>query len=186
MKPDLIIKMRSVCLACCATALLVPWRAAAYPFALATRENITLTGNGIATDSYDSTDPNFSTNGQYDPAKASTNGHVASKSGVVDIGDRTIGGNLVLGPTATFVSSMQQVSGRICSGGSFDFPEVVEPSNVSWISTPNGVDHFFNSQNTNYYLINDTKSIYVFPGANAILKVTTATWSPPNIKTFGA
>ena len=43
--------------------------------------SIQFNGNGVATDSYDSTKNSLSTFGQYDPTKTSTNGNVASVGG---------------------------------------------------------------------------------------------------------
>src|SRR5262249_34593674 len=45
------------------------------------RLNVTLNGNNINVDSYDSTDPKYSTDGSYDPAKHKDNGTVATNSG---------------------------------------------------------------------------------------------------------
>jgi len=45
---------------------------------------IDLSGNNIRTDSFDSGDPNHSTNGQYDSSKAKANGDVATNSSLVD------------------------------------------------------------------------------------------------------
>ena len=46
-------------------------------FALAARQGIYLKGNSILIDSYDSSDPNYSTGGRYDPGKAKDNGNMA-------------------------------------------------------------------------------------------------------------
>ena len=45
---------------------------------------IDLSGNNIKTDSFDSSDPDHSTDGQYDPSKAKDNGDVATNSSLVD------------------------------------------------------------------------------------------------------
>jgi Tfp pilus assembly protein PilX len=45
---------------------------------------IDLNGNNIATDSFDSIDPAYSTGGQYDPAKIKDSGDVATNSGPVN------------------------------------------------------------------------------------------------------
>ncbi|MHB8522613.1 MAG: DUF7305 domain-containing protein [Limisphaerales bacterium] len=62
---------------------------------------INLSGNNIKTDSFDSMDPNYSTQGLYDPAKAKDNGDVATDSGLVDslsVGNANIAGHVSTGP----------------------------------------------------------------------------------------
>jgi hypothetical protein len=69
--------------------------------AMAARGQIDLNGFGIRTDSFISSDPNYSTNGRYDPAKARDNGNVATNSGVVDslnVGNAKIYGRASTGP----------------------------------------------------------------------------------------
>jgi hypothetical protein len=51
---------------------------------MAAKGQIDLSGNKLRIDSFDSTDPNYSTNGRYDPAKAKDNGDVATNSSLVD------------------------------------------------------------------------------------------------------
>lgn len=61
-------------------------------------------GNNVTTDSYDSLDPNFSTNGQYDAAKRKDNGDVATNSGepnVLNSGNANIMGHVATGPGGT-------------------------------------------------------------------------------------
>jgi hypothetical protein len=45
---------------------------------------IDLSGNNIRSDSFDSTDPNYSTGGKYDSTKAKANGDVATNSSLID------------------------------------------------------------------------------------------------------
>lgn len=69
--------------------------------AMLAKNTIDLNGNNIATDSFDSTDPNYSTNGMYDPAKTKDNGDVATNSGLVNslnIGNADIYGHVATGP----------------------------------------------------------------------------------------
>ena len=51
---------------------------------LVAKGKLDLAGNGIKTDSYISTDPNFSTAGKYDPAKNKDGGDIATNSSVED------------------------------------------------------------------------------------------------------
>ncbi|MEW6155978.1 MAG: hypothetical protein AB1813_01005 [Verrucomicrobiota bacterium] len=65
---------------------------------------IDLSGNGIMTDSFDSADENYSTNGQYDENKAKDNGDVATNSAVVDsldVWNADIFGKASTGPGGT-------------------------------------------------------------------------------------
>ena len=73
--------------------------------ALVAKKAIELSGNNIFTDSYNSTNPLYSTaQGQYDPAKARDNGDVAINSGdIIDVGsmgNAKIKGTLHVGPEA--------------------------------------------------------------------------------------
>jgi hypothetical protein len=65
------------------------------------RLNVTLNGNNINVDSFDSGDPNYSTNGRYDPAKHKDNGSVATNSGdpnMLSTGNANIWGKIETGP----------------------------------------------------------------------------------------
>lgn len=62
---------------------------------------INLNGNNIKTDSFDSSDPSWSTGGVYDPNKIKDNGDVATNSGLVDslsVGNANIYGKVSTGP----------------------------------------------------------------------------------------
>ncbi len=65
---------------------------------MAARVNIDLKGNKIATDSFDSIDPNHSTGGLYDPAKRKANGDVASHRGFHQRPERGCQGNALHRP----------------------------------------------------------------------------------------
>jgi hypothetical protein len=73
--------------------------------AMAALGAIDLKGNGIATDSYDSSDPNFSTNGVYDPLKRKAGGDVATNNtitnSVLSVGNANVAGHLITGPYGT-------------------------------------------------------------------------------------
>lgn len=65
---------------------------------------IDLSGNNIKTDSFDSMDPNYSTNGRYDDDKTKDNGDVATNSAVVDslnVWNADIYGKASTGPGGT-------------------------------------------------------------------------------------
>jgi hypothetical protein len=72
--------------------------------AMVARETIQMNGNNIDTDSFDSTDPNYSTGGLYDPAKAKDNGDVSTTSGLTNalgVGNANIRGHVSTGPSGT-------------------------------------------------------------------------------------
>lgn len=56
----------------------------AWPAAVVTRSSIELNGWSMIADSFDSSDPNHSTNGQYDPVKAKDNGDVITAGGITN------------------------------------------------------------------------------------------------------
>lgn len=65
---------------------------------------IDLLGNNIMTDSFDSSDPNYSTGGRYDPAKTKDNGDVATNSAMIDslnVWNAEIYGRVATGPGGT-------------------------------------------------------------------------------------
>ena len=65
---------------------------------------INLNGNNVATDSFNSTNSAYSTNGKYDPAKARDHGDVATNSGIVNAvkaGNADIKGHVGTGPNGS-------------------------------------------------------------------------------------
>jgi hypothetical protein len=166
-------------------------------FAFGAVNTIQMNGSGLASDSFDSSKPALSTNGQYDPAKTSTNGNVASVYGPVDLGNHTISGSLYLGPTATSVVSSGQVSGQIYSDFNGSFPDVVLPT-TSWLPAPTTIIGGITTTilgitttiggTTTYdfgvigdYYVGDSKDIQVEPGATVRLRVDATTFNPANI-----
>jgi hypothetical protein len=62
---------------------------------------VDLKGNNIETDSFDSSNTNFSTNGRYDPAKRRAKGDIATNSGLtnsLNVGNAKIRGKAATGP----------------------------------------------------------------------------------------
>lgn len=77
---------------------------ARFRLAMLAKERIIMSGNNIKTDSFDSTDPNFSTDSLYDPAKASDNGDVATMAGLanaIGAGNADIKGRVSTAPGGT-------------------------------------------------------------------------------------
>ena len=65
------------------------------------KDSIDLNGNNIQTDSFDSMDPNSSTNGMYAPGKSRDNGDIAVNSALtnsMDVGNANIYGHISVGP----------------------------------------------------------------------------------------
>lgn len=118
---------------------------------------INLNGNNIQTDSFDSSDPNYSTGGRYDPAKRKANGDVATNSGIIDslsAGNADIrgkvstgpGGSVAIGPSGS-VGSDAWVSGGnngiepgyFTDDMNVDFPDVTPPFTVGLPPLPGTV-----------------------------------------------
>ena len=153
-------------------------------YAAAAVGNIDFNGNGQSTDSFNSSDPNFSTDGQYDAAKASTNGNLGSVMGIVNLGSHTISGNLFLSTSASYTSSNNQVLGTIYKNQNVRFPDVLLPAGAQFAMVPT-VDHSTNIVSTSgYFLITNSPLIDVSAGAQATLVVTTPNFSL-NLRTHG-
>jgi hypothetical protein len=77
---------------------------AAFGGALVVKDKITLNGNNVMTDSFDSSDLYKSTAGKYDPTKAGDKGDVACLGGLIDtlnIGNANVWGHAYTGPNGT-------------------------------------------------------------------------------------
>ena len=116
--------------------------AALYRGPMVARGNVDLKGNGIATDSFDSLDPKYSTNGLYDAAKRKAGGDVASLGGFINVQNADIMGTLYTGPGGSYSVGSQGSVGDLnwVQGGShgiqdghykndfnMDFPDVLPP-----------------------------------------------------------
>jgi hypothetical protein len=140
-------------------------------YAVAASGNINFNGSGIVSDSFNSADPNFSTNGQYDSSKARTNGNVASGGGIIDLGNHVMNGSVYLGSTAgvTFTAG-SQLQGSIYPNQNFWFRDVILPSGI-WLAAPvvNSTNLLTASGN---YLITNPGPIDVAAGTTVFLKIT--------------
>jgi hypothetical protein len=119
--------------------------------ALAAKESIDLRGNDITCDSFDSGDPNYSFNGQYDPTKAQDGGDVLCNGGMLlSIGNSKIkgsvragpGGSISFGPNGSVGDSAWVTNGNLgIQPGHFvdnvniSWPELRMPDNT-WIPAP--------------------------------------------------
>ena len=160
--------------------------------------NILFNGNGIATDSFNSHSTNLSTGGLYDSSKTSTNGSVASKAGLVDLGNHTIQGSLFLGPQASFATN-GTVTGSVNYDANVDFPDVALPADAkNWIiaplttvvtvgkngkSTSTSVYDFTTSGN--YNLKDASYPIIVEAGVKVNLNVTSSSFAPSSLQIHG-
>lgn len=117
---------------------------------------IDLSGNNVKTDSFDSLDPAYSTNGRYDPAKFKDNGDVATNSTLIDSLDvwnadiygkasTGPGGTVLVGPNGSIGSKSWHQAGNkaIEPGWSSDdmnvaFPDVAVPFSGGASTPSNG------------------------------------------------
>lgn len=85
--------------------------------AMVAKQTINMSGNDIATDSFDSSDPNHSTtNGLYDPKTAMDKGDVSSTSGgtnILNVGNANIKGHLQTAPGGTVKLNANSVVGSL-------------------------------------------------------------------------
>jgi hypothetical protein len=158
--------------------------------ALATKYNLDLKGNNIETDSFNSMIPTLSTFGQYDLTKTSTNGDIASIGGIVNVGNATVNGTVLLGPTASETINNGLITGGVTNDFNVEFPDVILPSGTPVPAAPvaipvvtNGASYDYAFFAGGYYTIDSLKnsdSIYVAPTANVTLLLT-GPCSPQNI-----
>lgn len=114
--------------------------ASLYRGLIAARVSVDLKGNGITTDSFDSMDPNHSTNGLYDPTKRKAGGDIASTGGIINVQNADVKGTLYTGPEGSYTIGANGSVGDLSwpmGGGmqpghykndfNMDFPEVLPP-----------------------------------------------------------
>jgi hypothetical protein len=130
--------------------------------AMVAKLTIDLKGNNIVTDSFDSGNPAYSTNGQYDKTKARDNGDVASNDTIVNsinVGNANIYGHVSTGPKGTIYigpnggigsHSWQQSNKGIepnppapatpwlSDNSNFTFPTIVMPSTTGYLTPTSG------------------------------------------------
>ncbi len=163
-----------------------------FAVAMVAKEKIDFKGFSTATDSFDSDNPNYSSNGRYDPAKAAEAGDVASSFGLVNVGNAKIKGKVQTGPIGNSdigsngsVGSAAWVNagnigiqpGWSANDFNVDFPDVLEPfsSGFSPVSgTVSGTNYIYVLGSDNYLMTSLTlkskETMYV--NGNAVLYVT--------------
>jgi hypothetical protein len=141
--------------------------------ALVAKHGITMHGNGVMTDSFDSTDPAHSDNGMYPSGNLSKlldNGDIASNDsaiGIVDAGNANVYGHVAVGPKGTIslgpnggvgTHAWQSFNGGIEPGYftddmNFTFPSVTLPFKVGLTPTSGTIS------TTNYTYVSGTTNI---------------------------
>jgi hypothetical protein len=122
--------------------------------AMVSKHSITLNGNGVSADSYDSSDPSKSTDGRYDPWKyAGDRGDVATDDSlIVGVGNANIYGHLHTGATGGYSmgpngavgthawqathTGMEQ--GYFAQDANFTFPTTDLPNTANYLTPKSG------------------------------------------------
>ena len=134
------------------------------------KSDITMNGNGVSSDSYDSS------LGPYSSSTAGTNGDVASKYRFISVGNADINGSLYLGPTATnSIQKNGEITGNIYHDFNMDFDDARPPFTSGGIPPLAGTvgktnyDYILNGQNGGEYQLDSLKgSVYVSAGNNTL------------------
>ena len=124
--------------------------------ALLSDGSMSMNNHNIVVDSYDSRDPNKSTNGFYDPAKRQQNGHIATNGQLIDAGSAQIYGNAQT--NGGTVLNASNVTGQIVDNFFQDLPVVVQPTSAPEPSSPvtiSGTTVLTASASTTTYILND-------------------------------
>jgi hypothetical protein len=159
---------------------------AIFNVAFAAIYGVSLSGNGVASDSFNSGKTNLSTNGQYDPTKASTNGNVASVYGPVNLGNHTIDGSFAVGPEVNpNTIGSGQVTGQIYTDFNVSFPPAQLPTNVTWVpqgtvNVSNTASYDFSASGT-YSVSSGSTPIIVEPGVTATVRIDATSFSPDSV-----
>jgi hypothetical protein len=143
-----------------------------------------MSGTGLATDSFNSTDPNLSSNGQYVASKTSTNGNVASLFGPVSLGNHVVNGNLYLGPAVNPAEiGPGQVTGTVRNDFNTCFPDVTLPPALMnplpallRANGPYAGSYVFDVSGA--WAISSNAPIVVLPGVSVLLRVDATTFNP--------
>ena len=133
---------------------------------LVAKHGIDMNGNNVLTDSYDSRNPAYSTNGRWVAAKRRDHGDIASNdtlTNVINVGNANIWGRVATGPLGTVALGPNGAVGDAAwqTGGNHgikpgystddmnvEFPDVVMPAtSTGWLPPPssgNGYQYIFN------------------------------------------
>lgn len=175
--------------------------------AMVAKNTIDLKGNNIQTDSFDSSNPLYSTNGFYDPnpAKIRDNGDIATNSGItnsISVGNANIwgrastgpGGSVSVGPNGAVGSKAWNAGGNhgvepgwVEDDMNVSFPDITAPftSGSTPISGSVGVTTYAYLLGTGNYImsnLNMSGSNEMYVNGNAKLYVTTGIQISGNAK----
>jgi Tfp pilus assembly protein PilX len=137
---------------------------------LIARSTITFNGNNTVVDSFDSSDPNYSTNGLYTASKRKDNGLVTSNSkvaGAVTMNNGSVYGEVDTGPGGTIAGSGKvgdmnwmtnnatsgYETGHVNNNANVDFPAIIVPPLGTYYSPSSGT---YGGTNYTYLLNNAT------------------------------
>lgn len=110
---------------------------ALFQWAIFSNGLIDLKGNNASTNSYNSSDPAHSTNGQFDPNKALMNGSVGTNGTVINVGNADIHGDAATGPGGTVnIKNNGTVSGTIRDDTRVDLPPAELPTDFVGTNLP--------------------------------------------------
>jgi len=162
--------------------------------AMVAKGNINLSGNNVRTDSFDSGNTNYSTNGRWDSSKARAKGDVATDGVVTNtlsIGNANIFGRVSTGPNGTIALGINGMvgdttfqsnpanKGKIEPGWStddmnVDFPDVIPPFTAAPPPAPlvvGGVSYNYVLSSGNWAIVSGTFGGKVLVTGNASLYV---------------
>ena len=161
-------------------------------YAMLAKGQIDLNGNNISTDSFNSTNSNYSTNGKYDAAKSRDKGDVASNAGIVDAidsgnanlrghvstgagGSVAIGSNGTIGDKAWVSSHVGAQDGWVSDDANVDIPDAEVPFKTGTTpigGTVDGTSYNYVLTNGNYILSSFSGKVLIT--GNAKLLVTSS------------
>jgi hypothetical protein len=154
-----------------------------FSYGIAAIYDLRMTGNSpyLASDSYDSSNPLLSSNGQYVASMATTNGNIASVNGPVNLAQHTIAGDLAVGPTVDPSSvGPGNVLGQIYTDFNVSFPDVELPSeltNPPAASMDTNGQYVFGSSGA-WKISSGSAPIVVLPGVSVEVRVDATTFNP--------
>ncbi len=153
---------------------------------LIAKNGIDMNGNNVTVDSYDSSNPAFSTNGRWDKLKRRDRGDIASNdnlTNIINVGNANIwgrvatgpGGTVAIGPNGKVGNAAHQATGSGIQPGystddmNVEFPDVVLPAgSAGWLPPTGGPN--YNLASGDYRLDSQLSGkIVVAPNANVRL-----------------
>jgi len=176
----------------------------AFGYGISVLNNVILNGNYVMVDSYDSTDPNHSKNGFYDPLTRKAGGDVVSTDGLINVGSADIYGHIRTAPWGS--ATVQNLNGRVgdlpenlytstwnqrgiepgwyANDLNLDFPDVGEPFTTGTASFPS-----LNVVSNTYYLTSNdylvTGDLDILNGQTLYAQGNVRLWVQGNLKGRG-